>query len=241
MSTLGNLIWLIFGGIIAGLGWLFAGVIMIITIIGIPYARACFVIAKFSFLPFGRELIKRDELSGSADIGTGTLGMIGNIIWILLFGWWLALIHLIAAAITAVTIIGIPFALQHLKLAAVCFAPIGRTVVKKHLAEAARMQNAQAQLQQIRGGLPAYAEPQQSVRPAKRSEPAARSLPVSPQQPQLALPTFTVARGEQTIGEFTQLEIQEHLSTGFLIESDWFWNQDASEWQPIGGLTMRCS
>lgn len=221
MSTIGNLIWLIFGGVIAGLFWSLAGLFMILTVIGIPYARACFVIAKFSFLPFGRELIKRDELSGQADIGTGTLGTIGNLIWILLFGWWLALLHLLAAASTALTIIGIPFALQHLKLAAVCFAPVGRTVVKKHLAEAARIQNAQAQLKHIRG--------ESSAAPSTRTT----ESPIVSPPPQLSPAKFTVARGEQVVGEFTQTEIQAHLSSGLLVQSDWLWNPQSNEWQPI--------
>ena len=131
--------------------WALCGVIMIITIIGIPWAKACFVIAKFSLCPFGRELINRKELTGKEDIGTSGLGLLGNIIWFVFAGWWLAISHVLCACATAVTIIGIPFALQHLKLAAISLAPIGKTVVKKHLAEVARMQSAQTDLDRIRG------------------------------------------------------------------------------------------
>jgi uncharacterized membrane protein YccF (DUF307 family) len=241
MSTLGNLIWLLCGGIVAGIGWFLAGIVMIVTIIGIPYARACFVIAKFTFCPFGRELIKRDELSGRSDVGTGAVGMIGNIIWIVLFGWWLALAHLLAAVLSAITIIGIPFALQHLKLAAVSFAPIGKTVVKKHLAEAARMNDAQAQLRLIPGDQLDPRRRQQSLPVSTSIEPDVRSLP-EPSVPRLPeAQMFTVARGEQMLGEFTEAQIQQHLLTGFLLETDWFWNQATSEWQPLSGMPMRSS
>jgi len=190
MSTLGNLIWLLCGGIVAGIGWFLVGVLMIITVIGIPYARACFVIAKFSFCPFGYEIIRRDDLTGHSDLGTSAAGMIGNIIWILLFGWWIALIHVLAAATTAVTIIGIPFAWQHLKLAAISFAPIGKTVVKKELAQLARMSNAQAELNRVRGQWSDAGAPQQSL-PAivqDRQNPQLLSgIPATP--PPAALPT----------------------------------------------------
>jgi uncharacterized membrane protein YccF (DUF307 family) len=151
MSTLGNIIWFLCGGVIMALLWALAGVILAITIIGIPWARACFVIAQFNLCPFGRELINRKDLTGQDDLGTGGLGTIGNIIWFLVAGWWLALGHVLAACACAITIIGIPFALQHLKLAAISLAPIGKTIVKKHLAEAARMQSAHAELGRIRG------------------------------------------------------------------------------------------
>ena len=240
MSTLGNLIWFICGGVLAGILWFIAGVLMIVTIIGIPYARACFVIAKFSFCPFGRELIKRDELSGRSDIGTGALGMIGNLIWILLFGWWLALVHVIAAAASAITIIGIPFALQHLKLAAVSFAPIGKTVVKKHLAEAARMNNAHAELRRIRDEQSDRGGPQQAVSSSMQIEQGVRSsLPESSVRPLLTLAKLTVARGGQILGEFTEAQIQHHLLTGFLVETDSFWNQEANEWQPLSRMHRR--
>lgn len=232
MSTIGNLIWFVFGGVFAGLGWLLAGVLMAISVVGIPYARACFMIAKFSFCPFGRELIRRDELSGRSDVGTGALGMIGNIIWILLFGWWLALIHICAALLSAVTIIGIPFAVQHLKLAAASFAPVGKTVVKKHLAQAARMNDAQAQLRRIRGEQPEIGG-QQKLHLTTQSEQGHRSLPDTSVTPLLDLPKFTVARGEQMLGEFTEAQIEQNLSSGILVETDWFWNQEANEWQPL--------
>jgi uncharacterized membrane protein YccF (DUF307 family) len=129
MSLILNILWFIFGGFFAGLAWLVAGVLMVITVVGIPWARAAFAIASFSFWPFGRVAVDRRQLTGREDIGTGPLGVVGNVIWFLLAGWWLALAHLTAAVALAITIIGIPFAFQHVKLAVLAAAPIGREIV----------------------------------------------------------------------------------------------------------------
>ncbi|MGB5142348.1 MAG: YccF domain-containing protein, partial [Shewanella indica] len=91
-----------------------------------------FVIGELAFWPFGQEHISRDRLSGREDLGTGALGMVGNIIWFLLFGIWLAIGHLTHALACFVTIIGIPFGIQHLKLALLSLTPIGKTVVASH-------------------------------------------------------------------------------------------------------------
>jgi uncharacterized membrane protein YccF (DUF307 family) len=130
MSLLLNLLWIIFGGLWMAIGWLVAAVIMAITIIGIPWARAAFNIASYTMLPFGRKAVSRAEHLGTQDIGTGLLGIIGNLIWLILAGWWLALGHLIFALIWAVTIIGIPFAWAHLKLAGIALWPIGKMIVE---------------------------------------------------------------------------------------------------------------
>src|ERR1700688_5011742 len=106
-----------------------AAVIMAITIIGLPWAKAAFNIAAYTLLPFGQRAVRRDSLTGEADIGTGLLGLIGNLIWLVLAGWWLALGHLVTAIALAVTIIGIPFAWAHLKLAGLALWPIGKMVV----------------------------------------------------------------------------------------------------------------
>ena len=115
-----NLLWLVFGGVWMAIGWGIAAVIMAITIIGIPWARAAFNIAVYTLLPFGYKAVSRDEHMGRGDIGTGPLGVIGNIIWLVLGGWWLALGHLLVAMVLAVTIIGIPFAWAHLSAVARC-------------------------------------------------------------------------------------------------------------------------
>lgn len=141
MSTIGNLIWFVFGGFAMGLGWWAAGLLMAISIIGIPWARACFVFGNFCFFPFGREAIDRKELTGKDDLGTGALGLVGNIIWFIFAGVWLAIGHVISAVLNAITIIGIPFAIQHLKLASCALAPVGKTVVSKEVAAEARRRN----------------------------------------------------------------------------------------------------
>jgi uncharacterized membrane protein YccF (DUF307 family) len=133
MSLILNLLWFILGGFLAGLAWVLAGILMIVTIVGIPWAGAAFTVASFSFWPFGRIAVDRRMLTGRTDIGTGGLGLIGNIIWFVLAGWWLALGHLTAALVLAVTIIGIPFALQHIKLAILAVAPIGQEIVPANI------------------------------------------------------------------------------------------------------------
>lgn len=150
MRTIGNLIWFIFGGVIMGLAWCFFGLLAFISIVGIPWGRACFVMAGFSFFPFGREAIGRDELTLNEDIGTSEFGVVGNVIWFIFAGFWLALGHFLSAISCFITIIGIPFAIQHLKLAGISIAPIGKTVVSKELAAAARQAGAQVELENIR-------------------------------------------------------------------------------------------
>ncbi len=124
-----NLLWICFGGLYMAFGWLIASVVMAITIVGIPWARAAFNIAAYTLLPFGQTAVSRADYYGTDDIGTGPLGLLGNIIWFVLAGWWLALGHLVTAILLAITIIGIPFAWAHLKLAGLALWPIGKTIV----------------------------------------------------------------------------------------------------------------
>ena len=133
-----------------GLAWFFFGLIAFLSIVGIPWGRSCFVMAGFSFFPFGKEAIARDELTLSEDVGTGGLGMLGNIIWFVFAGFWLALGHVFSAIACFITIIGIPFALQHLKLAGISISPIGKTVVTKEVAAAARNANAEVEVANLR-------------------------------------------------------------------------------------------
>jgi uncharacterized membrane protein YccF (DUF307 family) len=120
MSIILNILWLIFGGLPMALGWLLAAFIMAITIVGLPWAPAALRIAGFALLPFGQRTVDADP---------GALSFIGNIIWFLLAGWWLALGHLVLAVGLAITIIGIPFAWAHLKLAKLTLAPVATAVV----------------------------------------------------------------------------------------------------------------
>lgn len=128
-SFLLNLLWILFGGLWMAAGWVIAAIVMAITIIGLPWARAAFNIAAYTLLPFGQRAVDRDDYLGREDIGTGALGFIGNLIWLILAGWWLALGHLITAVGLAVTIVGIPFAWAHLKLAGIALWPIGKMIV----------------------------------------------------------------------------------------------------------------
>ena len=134
MRTLGNLIWFVFGGALMGLGWWFAGCLAFLSIVGIPWARSCFVIGQFAFFPFGKVAVDRRLVTQQVDIGTGSLGLIGNLVWFVLAGIWLAIGHLLCALGAFVIIIGIPFGLQHVKLAGLALAPIGKTIVSKEVA-----------------------------------------------------------------------------------------------------------
>jgi uncharacterized membrane protein YccF (DUF307 family) len=124
MRLLGNIIWLLFGGLATALGWWVAGLLAAITIIGIPFAIAAFRIGAFTFWPFGRDIVDRPESEERK-----ALVLVGNVIWILLGGIWLALGHLLFALLLAITIIGIPFAVQHLKLARLSLTPYGKMIV----------------------------------------------------------------------------------------------------------------
>ena len=131
MRAIGNFFWFVLGGFLMGLGWWVAGLLCAITIIGLPWAKACFVIGQFAFLPFGKEAVDRATLTGVDDIGTGALGTIGNVIWFLIVGIWLAIGHIGSALACFITIIGIPFGIQHLKLAMLTLAPVGKTIVPR--------------------------------------------------------------------------------------------------------------
>ncbi|MBE7178490.1 MAG: YccF domain-containing protein [Mucilaginibacter polytrichastri] len=121
MRLLGNIIWLIFGGLAVFIEYMVTGFLLCITIVGIPFGLQCFKIAVMSLWPFGREI---REVPG----GSGCLHTIFNIIWIFLGGIWIALTHLGFGLILAITIIGLPFAKQHFKLMTLCFTPFGKEI-----------------------------------------------------------------------------------------------------------------
>jgi len=124
-----NIAWLGFGGFVSALGWLVAGIIMAITVVGLPWARAAFNIATYTLFPFGTKAVPRADLTQRSDIGTGWMGTVGNVIWFVFAGWWLALLHVAFAVAFFVTIIGIPFGWAHLKLARLALWPIGQSIV----------------------------------------------------------------------------------------------------------------
>lgn len=120
MRLLGNIIWFIFGGWLNFLGWMLAGVVCCITIIGIPFGVQCFKFANLTVMPFGKDI----EFHG------GAVSLLINIIWILVFGWEMALANLASALIMCITIIGIPFAGQFVKIAKLWLMPFGSEVVE---------------------------------------------------------------------------------------------------------------
>ena len=132
LGLLLNLLWIVCGGAWMAAGWLLAAIIMAITIIGLPWTRAAVNIAVYTLLPFGQQAVSRAEYTGNQNLGTGPLGLLGNLIWLVLAGWWLALGHLITAVLLAITIVGLPFAWAHLKLAGIALWPIGKMIVPAH-------------------------------------------------------------------------------------------------------------
>lgn len=150
VRAIGNFLWFVLGGFLMGCAWYLAALLAFVSIVGIPWGRACFVIGRLAFLPFGREAIGREELTAKGDIGTGGFGTLGNIVWFFLLGIWLAIGHLASTLACAITIIGIPFALQHLKLAGLALAPVGKTIVTIEVAEAARRRNGEAVVARVR-------------------------------------------------------------------------------------------
>ncbi|QIL45855.1 YccF domain-containing protein [Vagococcus coleopterorum] len=122
MRLVGNIIWLIFGGLTGAIGWFLAGILWCITIIGIPVGLQCFKFAELSLWPFGKEIVTTST--------GGTL--ILNIIWLLVSGIPLALAHFISGIILTITIVGIPFAKQSFKLATLALMPFGARIVKRY-------------------------------------------------------------------------------------------------------------
>ena len=145
MAFVGNLLWFVLGGgIVAWLCWVLFGLVMAVTIIGIPFALAAFRIAGFAAFPFGRELIDGRLIGEPRIIGTG----IANVLWVIVAGLWLAIAHALMGISLCITIIGIPFGLAHFKLAQVSFAPLGKQPVSHELAAAARDRAASSDLEQ---------------------------------------------------------------------------------------------
>ncbi|MFQ6083356.1 MAG: YccF domain-containing protein [Candidatus Aminicenantia bacterium] len=121
MSILGNILWILLGGIFIFFEYLIGGLILCLTIIGIPFGIQCFKLSILALVPFGREVVPKKSY-------TGVLNIVMNIIWILIGGIWIALTHIIFAILCAITIIGIPFAKQHIKLASLALTPFGKEI-----------------------------------------------------------------------------------------------------------------
>ena len=116
MSCLGNIIWLIFGGFIAGVGYILGGLLLCLTIIGIPFGLKSIELGIATLAPFGKEVVDSGEKGGCLRFGFSAL-------WVVLFGWEIAIAHLLSGIVLAITIIGIPFARQHFKLIPIALLP----------------------------------------------------------------------------------------------------------------------
>lgn len=130
MRVIGNILWLLLGGFAMALGYLVAGLLVCITIIGIPFGIQSFKLAGFALWPFGRVVA---DIPGTEASG---LRLIGNVVWVLLAGWYLALGHVVSGLLLCITIIGIPFGIAHFKMIRVAFAPFGLEIVPRSVAEA---------------------------------------------------------------------------------------------------------
>lgn len=118
-----NLIWLVVAGIELAVAYVIAGVLLMITIVGIPFGVQAFKLAGFALWPFGRAVVRTKT--------PGAVAAVGNILWVVLAGWWLALLHIITGIALFVTIIGIPMAIANFKMVGLAFAPFGRDVVER--------------------------------------------------------------------------------------------------------------
>jgi uncharacterized membrane protein YccF (DUF307 family) len=121
MSLFGNLIWLIFGGFLSGMGYILGGMVFCLTIVGIPFGIQAVKLGIATLAPFGKEIVATEK---AANFGNVLL----NILWAVVFGWEIAVSHLVHGLILGITIVGIPFAKQHFKLIPIALAPFGREI-----------------------------------------------------------------------------------------------------------------
>jgi uncharacterized membrane protein YccF (DUF307 family) len=124
MNFLGNIIWLLFGGLASAIGYCVGGLALCLTIVGIPFGIQCFKLAGFVLWPFGRTAVSTSSASGC-------LPLFLNLIWIVCGGWWVALVHMVFGLLLLLTVIGIPFARQHFKLIEISLMPFGKKIVDK--------------------------------------------------------------------------------------------------------------
>ena len=122
MNILGNLVWLLFGGLFAAIGYLIGGLVLCLTFVGIPWGLQCFKLAGLVLWPFGKQVISDSR-------NTGCLGALCNIIWIIFGGWYTALVHLVMGILLSLTVIGIPWGRQHFKLIEISLMPFGKRII----------------------------------------------------------------------------------------------------------------
>jgi uncharacterized membrane protein YccF (DUF307 family) len=122
MNLLGNLIWLIFGGLMAAIGYLLGGIVLCITVFGIPWGLQCFKLAGLVLWPFGKKVVSDSD-------NMGCLNILFNLIWLLCGGLYTAIVHIVMGAILYLTIIGIPWGKQHFKLVEISLMPFGKRII----------------------------------------------------------------------------------------------------------------
>ncbi|WP_024560851.1 YccF domain-containing protein [Franconibacter pulveris 601] len=143
MRTVLNILNFVLGGFLTTLSWLLATVVSMVLVITLPLTRSCWEITKLSLVPYGNEAIHVDELrpeGKSAVLNAG--GTLLNVVWLVLFGWWLCLLHITTGIAQCLTVIGIPLGIANFKIAAIALWPVGRRVVSVETAQAARETNA---------------------------------------------------------------------------------------------------
>ena len=123
MKTILNVIWFVFSGVWLFLGYVIAGVLSCILIVTIPWGIASFRLANYAAWPFGREVINKPR--------SGCLTLIGNVIWLIIAGWWMALLHVITGVLLCITIVGIPLGVANFKMIGICLTPLGKEIVPK--------------------------------------------------------------------------------------------------------------
>ena len=148
MRTVLNILNFVLGGFLTTLGWLLATLVSIVLIITLPLTRSCWEITKLSLVPYGNEAVHVDELEpGAKSSVMNAGGTLLNILWLVLFGWWLCLTHIMAGIAQCISIIGIPVGIANFKIAAIALWPVGRRVVPVEVARAAREGNARRRFQ----------------------------------------------------------------------------------------------
>ncbi|WP_067702959.1 YccF domain-containing protein [Erwinia sp. ErVv1] len=143
MRTVLNILNFVLGGFLTTLSWLLATVLSVVFIVTLPLTRSCWEITRLSLVPFGNEAVHVDELypdRKSAVLNSG--GTLLNVLWFILFGWWLCVMHVLTGIAQCITLIGIPLGIANFKIAAIALWPVGRRVVPVEVAQAAREANA---------------------------------------------------------------------------------------------------
>lgn len=148
MRTVLNILNFVLGGFFTTLAWLLATVMSVVLIITLPLTRSCWEITKLSLIPYGNEAVHVDELTpGDKNVLLNTGGTLLNLVWLVLFGWWLCVMHIVSGIAQCLTIIGIPVGIANFKIAAIALWPVGRRVVSVETAQAAREANARRRFQ----------------------------------------------------------------------------------------------